>query len=53
MQQAGIDLQKEEDEANARINHVNEQKVAIVEEFLQYIKVSVSCRWTIKHCSSA
>ncbi|MCJ8750400.1 hypothetical protein PDJAM_G00264230, partial [Pangasius djambal] len=44
MQQVGIDLQKVEDEANARISHVNEQKVAIVEEFLHSMKVSVSCR---------
>ncbi|MCI4388625.1 hypothetical protein PGIGA_G00088170 [Pangasianodon gigas] len=38
MQQVGIDLQKAEDEANARISHVNEQKVAIVEEFLHSMK---------------
>ncbi|MCJ8742870.1 hypothetical protein PDJAM_G00087220 [Pangasius djambal] len=38
MQQVGIDLQKVEDEANARISHVNEQKVAIVEEFLHSMK---------------
>lgn len=45
MQQGEIDLQKAEDEANARISHVNEQKVAIVEEFLHFMKVSVSCRY--------
>ncbi|XP_060765097.1 structural maintenance of chromosomes protein 5 isoform X2 [Neoarius graeffei] len=38
MQQGEIDLQKAEDEANARISHVNEQKVAIVEEFLHFMK---------------
>ncbi|KAM9455805.1 structural maintenance of chromosomes protein 5 [Clarias gariepinus] len=38
MQQGGVDLQKAEDEANTRISHVNEQKVAIVEEFLHSMK---------------
>ncbi|KAF4082740.1 hypothetical protein AMELA_G00155010 [Ameiurus melas] len=38
MQQVGIDLQRAEDEANARISRVNEQKVAIVEEFLHSMK---------------
>ncbi|KAK3522196.1 hypothetical protein QTP70_027690, partial [Hemibagrus guttatus] len=38
MQQGGIDLQKAEEEANARIAYVNEQKVTIVEEFLHSMK---------------
>ncbi|XP_017344869.1 structural maintenance of chromosomes protein 5 [Ictalurus punctatus] len=38
MQQVGIDLQRAEDEANARISRVNEQKVSIVEEFLHSMK---------------
>ncbi|KAI5099428.1 structural maintenance of chromosomes protein 5 [Silurus meridionalis] len=38
MQQGVIDLQKEEDEANTRISHINQQKVAIVEEFLGFMK---------------
>uniref|UniRef100_A0A8B9HI59 Structural maintenance of chromosomes protein 5 n=1 Tax=Astyanax mexicanus TaxID=7994 RepID=A0A8B9HI59_ASTMX len=40
MEQSGINLQEAEEEAKAKISDVNDQKVAIVEEILNFMKVS-------------
>uniref|UniRef100_A0AAR2JV44 Structural maintenance of chromosomes protein 5 n=1 Tax=Pygocentrus nattereri TaxID=42514 RepID=A0AAR2JV44_PYGNA len=41
MEQGGINLQEAEEEAKTKISHVNDQKVAIVEEILNSMKVCV------------
>uniref|UniRef100_A0AAR2JHR9 Structural maintenance of chromosomes protein 5 n=1 Tax=Pygocentrus nattereri TaxID=42514 RepID=A0AAR2JHR9_PYGNA len=48
MEQGGINLQEAEEEAKTKISHVNDQKVAIVEEILNSMKVCVKARLSME-----